>query len=167
MRWLAMCAVVLSVVVPGVIAAAQDADSQTQTVSCNLDDGSQVSVQYNPVAKNKEEPRNGKVWEPGGAPLTLYTQVPVVVNNVTIPVGAFSIYFIPDKKNWTMIVNKNVTAGSKYDEAQDLVRAPMELGNLGQPVKPVQVVMAHMGPKLCTIRLYYGTAGVLADFTEK
>jgi hypothetical protein len=29
------------------------------------------------------------------------------------------------------------------------------------------VVFAHMGPKLCTIRLYYGTAGVLADFTEK
>jgi DUF2911 family protein len=165
MRIFFYSAVLLSLLVPGV--AAQDAGSQTQTVACNLDDGSQISVQYDPSAKSKEEPKNGKVWGPGGSPLTLYTQVPVVVNNVTIPVGAFSIYFIPNKKDWTLIVNKNVTAGSKYDESQDLVRAPMELGNLEQPVKPVQVVFAHMGPKLCTIRLYYGTAGVLADFTEK
>jgi len=86
---------------------------------------------------------------------------------VQIPVGAFSMYVIPNKKDWTLIVNKNVTAGSKYEESQDLARSSMELGNLSQPVKPLQVVLAHMGAKLCSIRLYYGTVGVLTEFTEK
>lgn len=149
-------------------ASAQQADSEdTATVYCNFDDGNQVSLQYNNTGKGKDEPHNGKVWEPGGVPMTLYTQVPVVLNNVTIPVGAFHVYVMPNKKEWTLIVNKNVTAGSKYDESQDLVRAPMELGDLSQPVKPIQVVLAHMGPKSCNIRVYYGTVGALAEFTEK
>lgn len=144
-----------------------DSDSQTATTSCDFEDGNQMSVQYNNSGTSKDEPRNGRLWEPGGSPLTLYTQVPVVLNNVTIPVGAFRMYVIPGKKEWTLIVNKNVAQGSKYDESQDLVRAPMELGNLSQPVKPLQVVLAHMAAKLCSIRLYYGTIGVLAEFTEK
>lgn len=147
---------------------AQQADpDDTATAYCNFDDGNQVSVQYNNTGKSKEEPHNGKVWEPGGAPMTLYTQVPVVLNSVTIPVGAFRMYVMPNKKEWTLIVNKNVTAGSKYDESQDLVRAPMEVGDLSQPVKPIQVVLAHMGTKTCSIRVYYGTVGALAEFTEK
>jgi hypothetical protein len=167
MRLLVLSAVLLSLLLFASLAIAQDSDSESQTVSCNFADGNQISVQFIPAGKGKEEPKNGKIWEPGGAPMTLYTQVPVVLNNVQIPIGAFSMYVIPNKKEWTLIVNKNVTAGSKYDEAQDLARSPMELGNLSQPVKPLQVVLAHMGPKLCSIRLYYGTVGVLTEFTEK
>jgi hypothetical protein len=107
------------------------------------------------------------VWESDGFPMTLYTQAPVILNNVQIPVGAFSIHVIPNKKEWTLIVNRNVTAGSKYDEGQDLARSSMELGNLSQPVKPLQVVLAHMGAKVCGIRFYYGTVGVLTEFTER
>jgi hypothetical protein len=167
MRPIAICAVLFSLLLFATHAIAQDADSNTQTASCNFADGNQISVQFNASGKSKEEPKNGKLWEPGGAPITLYTQVPVILNNTPIPVGAFSIYVIPNKKEWTLIVNKNVTAGSKYDESQDLARSPMELGNLSQPVKPLQVVLAHMGAKLCTIRLYYGTYGAFAEFNEK
>ncbi len=165
MRLFVICAALLSFLLPCTIAVAQDSD--TQTVSCNFDDGNQISVQYNASGKSKEEPKNGKVWEPGGAPMTLYTQIPVTLNNVTIPIGAFSMYVIPNKKDWTLIVNKNVTAGSKYDEGQDLARASMELGNLSSPVKPISVVLAHMGQKVCSIRLYYGMVGVVTEFNEK
>ena len=167
MRLLVVCTVLFSLLLFATIAIAQDPDPQTQTVSCTFADGNQISVQYNASGKSKEEPKNGKVWEPGGSPMTLYTQVPVALNYVQIPVGAFSMYVIPNKKDWTLIVNKNVTAGSKYEESQDLARSSMELGNLSQPVKPLQVVLAHMGAKLCSIRLYYGTVGVLTEFTEK
>ena len=145
---------------------AQDSESQSQTTYCNFADGGQISVQYSP-GNSKDEPKNGKVWAPGGAPMTLYTQAPVVLNHVDIPVGAFTIYAIPNKKEWTLVVNKNVTAGSKYDETQDLARAPMELGDLSPPVKPLQVALAHMAPKTCTLRIYYGNIGAQADFTQK
>jgi len=49
------------------------------------------------------------------------------------------VYVIPEKHSWTLVVNKNVTAGSKYDEKQDLVRAPMQLGETDNPVKPPEV----------------------------
>jgi hypothetical protein len=168
MRVLAIFVVLICPLVVVRPVSAQQADSdEVATAYCNFDDGNQVSVQYNNTGKSKDEPHNGRVWEPGGSPMTLYTQVPIVLNNVTIPVGAFHVYVMPNKKEWTLIVNKNVTAGSKYDESQDLARAPMEVGDLGQPVKPIQVVLAHMGAKTCSIRVYYGTVGALAEFTEK
>jgi Protein of unknown function (DUF2911) len=152
----------------GIIAlSAWAQDGDLQTTYCNFTDGSQISVQYDGSGKHNEEPKNGKVWEPGGAPMTLYTQVPVVLNKVEIPVGAFAIYAIPNKKEWTLIVNKNVAPGSKYDESQDLARSPMELGDLSPPVKPVQVALAHMATKTCTLRISYGSIGAQADFLEK
>ena len=36
------------------------------------------------------------------------------------------MYLIPGEDEWTLVINKNVTAGSKYDEGDDLVRAPMQ-----------------------------------------
>ena len=167
MRLLIVCAVLAGLLVAATPAMSQDSESQLQTAYCNFADGNQLSVEYNASGKNTEEPKYGRVWEPGGSPLTLYTQTPVVLNHVEIPVGAFHVYTIPSKKEWTLIVNKNVTAGSKYDETQDLVRAPMELGDLGSPVKPLQVALAHMAPKICTIRIYYGNVGAWVEFTEK
>jgi hypothetical protein len=91
----------------------------------------------------------------------------VTLNKVEIPVGAFSVYAIPNKKEWTLIVNKNVAPGSKYDESQDLARSPMELGDLSPPVKPIQVALAHMAAKTCTLRISYGGVGAQADFLQK
>lgn len=167
MRLIAVCALLTVLVISVTSAMAQDSESQLQTAYCNYGDGNQISVRYDATGKSKEEPKNGKLWEPGGSAMTLYTQAPVVLNQVEIPVGAFTIYVVPGKKEWTLVVNKNVTPGSKYDEAQDLVRSPMELGDLNPPVKPLQVALAHMAPKTCTIRLYYGSVGAQADFTEK
>src|SRR5208337_2031305 len=119
MRLLVVCTLLMGLVVPGTLAIAQDFQSQLQTAYCNFADGNQLSVQYNASGKTQEEPKNGKLWEPGGSPMTLYTQAPVVLNHVEIPVGAFNVYAIPNKKEWTLVVNKNVAAGSKYEETQD------------------------------------------------
>jgi len=167
MRLLVICALLTGLVVPGTLVLAQDSEPQLQTAYCTYADDNEISVRYDASGKNKEEPKNGKLWEPGGSAMTLYTQGPVVLNHVEIPVGAFTVYVVPGKKEWTLVVNKNVTAGAKYDEAQDLVRASMELGDLNPPVKPLQVALAHMAPKTCTLRLYYGNVGAQADFTEK
>ncbi len=141
-------------------AIAQD----SQTTSCDFDDNMEVSIQYK---TGREEPKNGKVWMPGGAPLTLFTQIPLVVNNVTVPTGAYTVYVVPNRKDWTLIVSKNVTVGAKYDPAQDLARAPMELGEIGQPATEVQVALAHVSAKTCSLRIYYGKVGAFVEFGEK
>jgi hypothetical protein len=69
--------------------AAQAGGAPTSTTTCNLDDGRQVYVRYNPVS-SKEKPVNGKPWAPGGAPMTLFTEAQLTLGTSVIPIGAYS-----------------------------------------------------------------------------
>ena len=170
MRALAVCFVLinLSFLAPAAVAQQADANDQTATASCDFADGKEITVQYNnSVMSDKDQPHNGKVWLPGGSPLTLFTQVPLILNHQELAVGAYSMYVIPNKKEWTLIVSRNVTNPKTYDEKQDLVRAPMEIGGVDSPPKHLQISFAHIAPKVCSIRLYYGTTGAFVEFNEK
>ncbi|HEY7354335.1 MAG TPA: DUF2911 domain-containing protein [Terriglobales bacterium] len=157
LRILVLRVTVLLVVASSVSLFAQDAQT-----FCNFEDGNQVTIQYHPIVK--EEPHNGRVWAPG---ITLYVQTPLMLGNSEIPLGAFSIYLIPDRKAWTIIVNKNVTAGADYNSAQDVAKAQMEVGELPQPTKQLQLSFAHMSAKQCNLRVYYQKQGAFVDFLEK
>lgn len=133
-----------------------------QNTFCDFDDGNQITVQYSPDVK--EQPRNGRVWAPG---ITLYVQTPLTLGGKTIGLGAYSVFLIPDKKNWILIVNKNVTAGAAYNSADDVARASMDIGEIPQPVNTLQLSFAHMGPKQCNLRIYYQKTGAFTDFMEK
>jgi len=146
----------------------EETDPNSATAYCDFDDGQEISVRYKTtIATPKDEPRNGKVWLPGGAPITLFTGAALTFNNVPIAPGAYSAYVIVNKKDWTLIVNKNVTPSAPYDEKQDVARSPMELGEVDSPPKQLHVSFAHIAPKQCSIRLYYGKTGAFAEFTEK
>jgi hypothetical protein len=169
MRALAVCIILITQSL-FVAAAARQADTAdpTVTATCDFEDGKEITAKYDSsVMSTKDQPRNGKVWLPAGSPITFFTQVPVILNHVEIPVGAYSVYVIPDRKEWTLIVSKNVTTPKIYDDKQDLVRAPMELGGVNSPPKQLHLSFAHIGPKTCSIRIYYETNGAFVDFTEK
>ena len=170
MRELAVCILFItqSLLAAALPAPPADSTDQTATASCDFDDGKEITVHYNEaVMSSKDEPRNGKVWVPAGSPITLFTQVPLVLNHVEIPIGAYSMYVIPNKKEWTLIVSRNVSNPKTYDQTQDLVRASMELGGVNSPPKQLQVSFAHVAPKICSIRIYYETTGAFVDFNEK
>src|SRR5215471_1313532 len=112
--------------------AAQSSDPPTSTTTCNLDDGREVYIRYNPVASNKEKVANGKPFIPGGVPMTLFTEAQLSLGTSVIPIGAYTVYPIPGRDHWTLAVNKNVSAGATYDEKQDLARAPMETAQVPQ-----------------------------------
>jgi hypothetical protein len=140
--------------------------AQQSTASCTLDDGRQVYIRYNPVTVKSEKPPNGKPWAPGGAPMTLFSEAQLSLAGSTIPVGAYTVYPIPAKDKWVVVVNKNVTAGAAYDEKQDLARATMETDQVPEPSDALEVAFAHVGSK-CTLRIYFGKAASFADFTAK
>ncbi|MGA2100173.1 MAG: DUF2911 domain-containing protein [Candidatus Sulfotelmatobacter sp.] len=145
---------------------AQSGSAATSTTSCNLDDGRQVYVRYIAVPNNKEKIANGKPWTPGGTPMTLFTEAQLSFGSSLIPVGAYSVYPIPARGNWTLAVNKNVTPGAAYDEKQDIARAPMESAQVDQPSEALEVAFAHVGAR-CTLRIYIGKTASFADFTAK
>ncbi len=144
------------------MAAAACLAQDPQTAYCNFEDGNQVSIQYHPTVK--EEPRNGHVWSPG---ITLYVQVPLKLGGSEIALGAYTVYLIPGGKSWTLIVNRNVTAGAPYNSAQDVARAPMEVGEIPDPTKELELSFAHMSAKQCSLRVYYQKTGAFTDFLER
>jgi hypothetical protein len=147
-------------------AAAQSGSAPSSTTTCNLDDGRQVYVRFNPVSAKNEKPQNGKPWTPGGAPMTLFTEAQLSLGSSTIPIGAYAVYPIPAKDHWTLVVNKNVTPGSSYDEKQDLARTQMETVQVDTPSQELEVAFAHVGAR-CTLRIYMGKTAAFADFTAK
>ena len=147
------------------VCSAQQA-APSSTASCNLDDGRQIYIRFNPIASKNDKLPNGKPWTPGGAPMTLFTEAQLSFGGATIPIGAYTIYPIPAKDKWTLVANKNVAAGSSYDEKQDIARAPMETDQISQPSNELEVAFAHVGDK-CTLRIYFGKSASFVPFTAR
>ena len=142
--------------------AAQSGNQSSTT--CNLDDGRQVYIRYTPVSAKQERPSNGKPWAPGGTAMTLFTETQLSLGSSMIPIGAYTIYPIPARGNWSIVVNKNVTAGSGYDEKQDVARAQMETAQVESATDQLEVAFAHVGAR-CSLRVYIGKTASFVDFT--
>ncbi|MNR05764.1 hypothetical protein D3C85_1218110 [compost metagenome] len=55
---------------------------------------------------------------------------------MAVPAGTYSLFAIPEKDKWTIIINKELDlwGGYAYDESKDLVRVSV-------PVKPVSTTI--------------------------
>lgn len=167
MRLLAIGISLLAALTSTVLAQEPASSPNTTAVSCTFQDGTQMSVRYQREDFKKGNLQRGSVFTPGGAPMLLFTETEVSLGNSTIPPGAYSMYVIPEKKTWTIIVSRNVTPGAQYDQQQDLVRVSAETGHLSQEVKRFQVAFGHVAPKECNMRLNYGGTGSWVEFKQK
>lgn len=140
--------------------------SATSIAACTFADGKQLSVQYEKSASvQKVDLTDGKLWMPGAKPMLLFTQADLSIGTTRIPVGAYRLYLIPGKDRWTLVINKNVNK-AEYDQQQDLLRVPMDVGQLSAP-EQFSLVFAHLAPKQCNMRIYDGKIGAWAEFHEK
>lgn len=170
MRRLAICILLVGELFLAGSLAAQDPAPATDsdTVSCNFADGRQITVRYNSVPfKKGERLKENKVWMPGGSAMVLFSGADLKFNGREIPTGAYTMYLIPAKKNWTLIVSKNEKPENAYDSRQDLARGPMDLGQLSQPNDKLTLYFGQMGPKQCNLRVYYGDTGAFTEFEEQ
>ena len=133
--------------------------SSNATGSCNFDSVKQVTVEYQRISidvKKKllgREIPYGKIWVPGGKPMTMFTNIPVTVAGKDLPVGAYTLFAIPDQKKWTLIISKSTDTSGKYDESDDLARVPMQFGELPSAESEFSVYFAHVAPDQCSMRL--------------
>jgi hypothetical protein len=141
--------------------------SSTDGASCTFADGKEVSIRYQRVVADQHKLTAGALFTPADSPMLLSTQVPLTVGGAAIPPGAFRVYFIPEKGKWILVINKNITPRDAYDEKQDLIRVPMEVGEVSVARKRLLLVFAHSAPNECDLRAYYGTSGAWADLKEK
>ena len=139
--------------------------AQNSTI-CTLADGKHLRVTYEP-ASTKNDLKAGTVWAPGKQPMILFSESSLSLAGTEIPVGAFSLYLIPGQQSWTLVVNRQVTAGSPYSKAADLVRAPMQIGKLPSKEGRFQVYFAHVAPQQCNLRFDYGNTRAWVEMKEK
>src|ERR1700756_3738923 len=85
-----------------------------------LDSTHQIAVEYAPVTVDlkrftfgREIPFN-RAWTPGGRPLTLFINHPVIVGDKELPVGAYTMFVIPSEKQWTLVVSRSTDTSGKY-----------------------------------------------------
>ncbi|MGA8541281.1 MAG: DUF2911 domain-containing protein [Terriglobales bacterium] len=168
MRTLAICVLAISQMTLGGVSQQAASLGKLAEVVCTFNDGKQMKVEYSSATpKRGEDFHDRKLWEPGGSPMFLFTEPELTIAGSLIPEGAYSVYVIPEKRNWTLVINRNTAATGKYDGKQDLVRAPMEIAESEAPVAHLEVALAHLAPKQCNLRLYYEKIGAWAEFHEK
>lgn len=150
---------------------AQD-DAAGVSTSCNFDEEKQLVVQYQRVPINLKKPLQvqipfGKPWAPGGKAMTLFTNTPFQIGSKQLPVGAYTLFLIPNSKQWTLIVSKSTDTSGAYDQEQDLVRVPMDNGELPSPEGALNVSFAHVSAQQCNIRVDLDKLGHFAEFRQK
>ena len=76
----------------------------------------------------------------------------VSVGNTELPVGAYTLFVIPEQKTWTLVISQSTDTSGKYDEKGDFARIPMRCGILPQPEPQFSVYFAHVAPDQCNVR---------------
>jgi hypothetical protein len=79
----------------------------------------------------------GEVWRVGANENTeIKFYKPVTIGDTKIPAGSYSLFAIPEKDKWTIIINKDVDmwGAYAYDESKNIVKVTV-------PVKPVSNVI--------------------------
>jgi hypothetical protein len=142
-------------------------DDNSVSVTCEFNSGKQVVLHYTRPTAKSDTPQNGKPWMPGGSAITLFTQAPLQLGGTLIPPGGYTVYLIPAKRNWTVVVSHNTKVDAAYDPAQDVAKTTMESGQLSNKEDTLTISLGHMGAQQCELNVDYGMQRSWAEFKEK
>ncbi len=128
-----------------VLAAQQDKSkrpSPPAQAKWDLGGGKAVTIDYSsPRAKGRkiygELVPFGQVWRTGANEATaLVTPVDLTIGGTTVAAGSYTIFTVPNKDKWTLIISKKTGEwGTDYPgQANDLVRIDMKVSVIPSPV---------------------------------
>lgn len=88
----------------------------------------EVSITYGRPSVNDREifgglEAFGEVWRTGANETTAITfSDDVMIEGQQLEAGTYSLFTIPGKNEWTIIINSKLSWGTQYDESQDVLR---------------------------------------------
>lgn len=99
-----------------------------------------------------------KVWRAGANEATaLHTETDIVLGDLTVPAGDYTLFVVPEANSWTLIVNKQTGQwGLTYNQEQDLGRTKMQL----KKVAPVESYKMSLTPQALTLEWEETSASV-------
>jgi hypothetical protein len=142
----ALCLLVVGVF-KGVRAAQTQKPSPAAKASCDLGGGKTLTVDYSsPRMKGRKIFGGlvpyGEVWRSGANEATTFvTDADIVVGSKAVPAGSYTIFTIPDKDKWTLIISKKTGEwGTAYPGAdQDFARIDMTPSTLPTNVENLTI----------------------------
>lgn len=100
------------------------------------------------------------VWRTGAnAATVLETDRDVVVGNVPVPAGRYTLFSIPSRSGTTLVVSKETERdgqplfGTQYDSTHDLARIPMTTRTLAAPVEQFTIAVVPQSGNRGTLRM--------------
>jgi hypothetical protein len=108
--------------------------------------GSNIVIHYNSPSMRGREIFGGlvpydKVWRTGANPATtLITPVDLHIGRLLVPAGEYTLYTLPSKDHWLLIVNKHTKQwGTEYYPAEDLGRVELKRHTLDTPQEVMSI----------------------------
>jgi hypothetical protein len=128
--------------------------------SCALADGKSISVDYSsPRAKGRKIFGGlvpyGEVWRAGANEATTFvTTTDLMVGGTHVPAGSYTIFAIPTKDKWTLVISKKTGEwGTAYPgQSEDLARIDMKVSALPSAVENFTIAFDKTGGG-CTMRM--------------
>lgn len=140
-----VAACLLGVALIAVACGAQDKSkrpSPPATATVDLGGGTKVTIDYSsPRLKGRhvggEVATFGKVWRLGANEATTFViTAPVTVGGKDVPAGSYTLFAIPDKDKWTLIISKKTAEwGTDYDDKSDFARVDVKVSTLPASVE--------------------------------
>jgi hypothetical protein len=89
----------------------------------------------------------GEVWCPGANWATeIKTEADLQIGDLKLPKGSYSIWAIPNEKEWTLIINKETGQSHlDYDPSADFGRTKMSVKALKMPVETFKIELRADG----------------------
>jgi hypothetical protein len=108
----------------------------------------------------------GEVWCTGANYATkITTEADLQIGELKLPKGAYSIWTIPNEKEWTLIINKETGQFHLYYKQQlDFARTPMKVKALDAPVEAFRVDLRDNGGNKGMLALVWETTEAYIPF---
>jgi hypothetical protein len=147
--------------------------SPAAKASCALADGKTITVDYSsPRAKGRKIFGGlvpyGEVWRAGANEATTFvTTADLMVGDKHVPAGSYTIFTIPNKDKWTLIISKKTGEwGIPYPGAdQDLLRVDMKASTLPSAVENFTIAFDKTSGG-CTLRMDWETTQASVDIAK-
>jgi hypothetical protein len=141
--------------------------------TCELAGGKTITVDYSsPRAKGRKIFGGlvpyGEVWRAGANEATTFvTTTDMMVGSSHVPAGSYTIFTIPNKDKWTLIISKKIGEwGIPYPGAdQDLARVDMKVSATPSPVENFTIAFDKAASG-CTLRMEWETTRATVDISK-
>jgi hypothetical protein len=112
----------------------------------------------------------GEVWRTGANEATTFVanETLMTVGGVNIPAGTYTIFTVPNRDNWILIINKHTNEwGIPYKyQSEELVRVPMSVARVASTVENFTISFDPTGES-CMMNMGWENTQAWVEFTEK